>query len=87
VTLKPLWKKAVLKWIIPRSIGGLSTTHLPWLWLQKNINVPLRLRGGWMKPNIKVKGVYLYRAVDKFGDTFDFMLSEHTDEATPTMPD
>ena len=32
---------------------------------------------------IKVKGkwVYLYRAVDKFGDTIDFMLSEHRDEA------
>lgn len=32
---------------------------------------------------IKVKGkwVYLYRAVDKFGDTIDFMLSEHLDEA------
>ncbi len=34
---------------------------------------------------IKVKGqwVYLYRAVDKFGDTFDFMLSERRDEAAP----
>ena len=32
---------------------------------------------------IKVKGqwVYLYRAVDKFGDTVDFMLSEHRDKA------
>ena len=32
---------------------------------------------------IKVKGkwVYLYRVVDKFGDTIDFMLSEHRDEA------
>jgi len=31
---------------------------------------------------IKIKGewVYLYRAVDKFGDTIDFMLSEHRDE-------
>ena len=31
---------------------------------------------------IKVKGkcVYLYRAVDKFGDTIDFMLSEHRDK-------
>ncbi len=35
---------------------------------------------------IKVKGqwVYLYRAVDKFGDTIDFMLSEHRDEAAAT---
>lgn len=35
---------------------------------------------------IKVKGqwVYLYRAVDKFGDTIDFMVSEHRDEAAAT---
>jgi len=35
---------------------------------------------------IKVKGewVYLYRAVDKFGDTVDFMLSERQDEAAAT---
>ena len=33
--------------------------------------------------NIKVKGrwFYLYRAVDKFGDTIDFMLTEKRDEA------
>ncbi|WP_040590615.1 IS6 family transposase [Methylobacter marinus] len=32
---------------------------------------------------IKVKGrwVYLYRAIDKFGDTVEFMLSEHRDAA------
>src|SRR5450759_5505379 len=32
---------------------------------------------------VKVKGqwVYLYRAIDKFGDTIDFMVSEHRDEA------
>jgi len=36
---------------------------------------------------IKVKGewVYLYRAVDKFGDTVDFMLSERRDEAAATV--
>jgi len=35
---------------------------------------------------IKIKGkwVYLYRAVDKFGDIVDFMLSEHRDEAATT---
>ena len=33
---------------------------------------------------LKVKGqwVYLYRAVDKLGDTVDFLLSEKRDEAT-----
>ena len=32
---------------------------------------------------IKVKGqwIYLYRAINKFGDTVDFMLSERRDEA------
>jgi putative transposase len=35
---------------------------------------------------VKVKGkwVYLYRAVDKFGDTVDFLLSKHRDEAAAT---
>jgi putative transposase len=35
---------------------------------------------------IKVKGrwVYLYRAIDKFGDTVEFMLSEHRDEGAAT---
>jgi putative transposase len=35
---------------------------------------------------VKVKGkwVYLYRAVDKFGDTIDFMLSEQRDEMAAT---
>jgi len=33
---------------------------------------------------IKIKGVwnYLYRAVDKEGDTSDFMLSKHRDKAS-----
>ncbi len=36
---------------------------------------------------IKVKGqwVYLYRAVDKHGDTLDFMLSERRDEEAATF--
>lgn len=36
---------------------------------------------------IMVKGqwVYLYRAVDKYGDTLDFMLSEQRDEAAATL--
>ena len=35
---------------------------------------------------IKVKGqwTYLYRAIDKYGSTVDFMLSEHSDEAAAT---
>ena len=36
---------------------------------------------------IKEKWVYLYRAVNKFGDTIDFMLTGHCDEAAPTMLD
>jgi putative transposase len=35
---------------------------------------------------IKVKGqwIYYYWAIDKFGKTLDFMLSEQRDEAAPT---
>ena len=44
--------------------------------------------GSWRMDEtyIKVKGqwVYYYRAVDKQGDTLDFMLSEHRDEAAAT---
>jgi putative transposase len=40
--------------------------------------------GSWRMDEtyIKIKGewAYLYRAVDKFGDTVDFMLSERRDE-------
>jgi len=36
------------------------------------------------KLRVKGKWVYFYRAVDKFGDTIDFMLSEHRDEAAAT---
>jgi len=38
------------------------------------------------KTYIKIKGawVYLYRAVDKFGDTIDFMLSERRNEVAAT---
>ena len=33
---------------------------------------------------VKGKWAYYYRAVDKFGKTNDFMLSEHRDEAAAT---
>ena len=33
---------------------------------------------------VRNKWVYLYRAVDKHGDTVDFMLSETCDEAAAT---
>jgi putative transposase len=35
---------------------------------------------------IKVKGqwTYLYRTIDKYGNTVDFMLSEHSDEPAAT---
>lgn len=49
VTLKPLWKKEALKLTIPRSIDGLSITHLPWLWRLKKLNAPLLRPGEWMK--------------------------------------
>jgi putative transposase len=46
------------------------------------------IAGSWRMDEtyIKIKGqwVYLYRAVDKFGDTVDFMLSERRDEAAAT---
>ena len=33
---------------------------------------------------VKGKWTYLYRAIDKFGDTVDFLLSEKRDEAAAT---
>jgi len=45
--------------------------------------------GSWRvdETYLKVKGqwVYYYRAVDKHGDTLDFMLSEHRDEEAATQ--
>jgi len=48
-----------------------------------------KLKGRFLQlthPYLKVKGqwVYLYRAVYKFGDTIDFRVSEHRDEAAAT---
>jgi putative transposase len=48
-----------------------------------------KLKGRFLQlthPYVKVKGqwVYLYGAVDKFGDTIDFMVSQHRDEAAAT---
>jgi putative transposase len=44
--------------------------------------------GSWRMDEtyIKVKGqwTYLYRAIDKYGNTIDFMLSEHRDEVAAT---
>lgn len=38
-----------------------------------------------MKPTLKSKANgFIYRAVDKFGDTIDFMVSEHRNEAAAT---
>ena len=46
------------------------------------------IAGSWRMDEtyIKVKGqwTYLYRAIDKYGNTVDFMLSEHRDEAAAT---
>ena len=33
---------------------------------------------------VKGKGMYYYRAIDKFGETLDFMLCEHRSEAAAT---
>src|SRR5665811_547881 len=62
-----------------------STTHLPWLWRLKNKRA---MTTSWRidKTCIKVKGERLdiNRAVDKSGDTVDFMLPERRDEAAAT---
>ena len=46
------------------------------------------IAGSWRMDEtyIKVKGqwTYLYRAIDKYGNTVDFMLSKHRDEAAAT---
>ena len=48
-----------------------------------------KLKGRFLQlthPYLQVKGIwtYLYRAIDKFGDTVDFLLSEKRDEAAAT---
>ena len=42
------------------------------------------LADGWTYIKVKARWCYLYRAVDKFENTLDFMLSETRDEAAAT---
>jgi putative transposase len=49
---------------------------------KRSVSVSWRMDESYIK--VKDQWVYLYRAVDKFGDTIDFMLSEHRDERAAT---
>ena len=86
VIWKKSWRSVALKWIMPHLTAGLSTIRPSSQQKPKNVNGPLHRLGEWMKPTLKSKAqwVYLYRAVDKFGATIDFMVSGHRDEAAAT---
>jgi len=66
------------RWVINYS----SSLALAAKKLKRTVATSWRMDETYIK--IKGKWVYLYRAVDKFGDTVDFMLSEHRDETTAT---
>jgi len=51
---------------------------------KQKTNQSWRMDETYIKVKVKGQWVYLYRAVDKQGDTIDFMLSEHRDEEAAT---
>jgi putative transposase len=76
----------VLKLIIPRSIAGViqysSFLALAAKKRKRAVAKSWRMDETYIK--IKGKWIYLCRAVDKLGDTVDFVLSEYRDEAAAT---
>ena len=66
----------------PRSTAGSSSTARNWRRRSTAASGPSGSVGGWMRPISRSKGEwrYLYRAVDKQGQTIDFLLTEQRDE-------
>lgn len=85
-TLKKFWKKGALKWITPPSNGWVVRHSSSLAIAAKNRKRTVATSWRMDETSIKIRGewVYLYRAVDKFGDTIDFMLSERRDEEAAT---
>lgn len=67
-----LWPWAKLEW---RAVCAERCTYGSGRRSADALLTPLKVRDKW---------VYLYRAIDKYGDTVDFMLSEARDEAAAT---
>ena len=74
------WRNGGWRWITPRSTGGSSSTARSWrrystgasaVWVSWRMDETyIKVKGQWR---------YLYRAVDKHGQTIDFLLTEHRD--------
>ncbi len=76
-TLRKCWRNAAFRSTIRRSIAGSSATpgdgeRLRWFW-RRGFDPSWRLDETYVK--VRGKWTYLYRAVDKRGDTIDFYLS------------
>ena len=74
------WQSAGFKLTTQLSIAG--SWNMPISWKPHSVmarSVLSLVRGEYIK--VKGRWFYLYRAVDKFGDTIDFMLTEKRNEA------
>ena len=73
----------MLKSIIPAFIAGFRSLRRSWKRLSaKDTSARWARVGGWTRRTSKIKGQwkYLYRAVDRDGQTIDLLLTVHRDK-------